>query len=187
MEQIDEYLDRANSREVDIKTDELNIQGKSFASFLNRITDAAQVVKDKQSVYDRAKALSGDGTLGTNKLNGIIDVLKNQLVASKSNWYTDENGNILFVSADESSAMMLCGTGFMVANGKDQQGNWNWRTFGTGDGFTADLITAGVLRASVITILGSERFYWNEDNIYIIDPSDGNKQIRIGRYDTDNN
>ena len=183
VDQINEYLDRANTRSVEIKTDIANIQGKSFSSFLGRITDAAQIVKDKESIFDRAKALSADGTLGAAKLEGMIDVLQNRLLSTTSNWYTDDNGNLMFESADGTNAMMLSGNGFMVANGKDQQGNWNWRTFGTGEGFTADLITAGILRAGVITILGSDQFYWNSDNIYIFDPNDSNKQIRIGRYD----
>lgn len=33
-----------------------------------------------------------------------------------------------------------------IANGKLPNGQWNFRTWGTGDGFTADLINAGVLR-----------------------------------------
>ena len=150
---------------------------------MNRITDAAQLVKDKQSIYDRAKALAADGTFGTDKLDGAIDVLQNRLLSTKSNWYTDNNGNIIFISADESNAMMLSGSGFMVANGQDEHGNWNWRTFGTGEGFTADLITAGILRAGIITILGSDQFYWTGDNLYVIDTTDDDNQIRIGRYD----
>ena len=181
--QIGEYLDRPGTREVEIQTDELNIQSKSFSSFLGRITDAAQIVKDQQTIYDRAKALSKDGTFGTDKLNGVIDILQNRLLSTKSNWSTDDNGNIIFVSADESNAMMLCGTGFMVANGKTQSGDWNWRTFGSGEGFTADLITAGILRAGIITILGSDQFYWTGDNLYVIDTTDDDNQIRIGRYD----
>lgn len=183
--QVSEYLDRANTRGVEIKTDIMNIQGKSFSSFLGRITDAAQIVKDKESIYDRAKALSKDGTMGTGKLDGMIDVLQNRLMSTLSNWYTDENGNLMFESADGRNAMMLSGNGFMVANGKNNDGNWNWRTFGTGEGFTADLITAGIMRAEVVTILGSDQFYWNSDNIYIIDPTDttGNTYIAIGRYD----
>lgn len=181
--QVSEYLDRANTRGVEIKTDVMNIQGKSFSSFLGRITDAAQIVKDKESIYDRAKALSKDGTMGTGKLDGMIDVLQNRLMSATSNWYTDDNGNLMFESADGRNAMMLCGSGFMVANGKNNDGNWNWRTFGTGEGFTADLITAGIVRAEIVTILGSDQFYWNSDNIYILDPNDSNKQIRIGRYD----
>lgn len=182
--QIGEYLDRANTRTVEIKTDISNIQGKSFSSFLGRITDAAQIVKDKESIFDRARALSSNGTLGASKLEGVIDVLQNRLMSTLSNWYTDENGNLMFVSADESNAMMLSGNGFMVANGKDENGNWNWRTFGSGEGFTADLITAGIIRAEYITILGSEQFFWDNDNIYIFDPSDstGNTYIAIGQY-----
>lgn len=181
--QISEYLDRANTRSVKIQTDEMNIQGKSFAAFLGRITDAAQVIKDQQSIFERAKALSKDGTFGTDKLNGIIDVLQNRLLSTVSNWYTDDNGNLIFVAADESNAMMLSGNGFMVANGKTASGRWNWRTFGTGEGFTADLITAGVLQAGMITILGSDQFYWTGDNMYVVDPNNDSNQIRIGRYD----
>lgn len=80
--------------------------------------------------------------------------------------------------------MMLTGAGFMVAAGKDDDGNWKWRTFGTGEGFTADVITAGIIRAGVITILGSDQFYWDDENIYIYEPgTDKQRQIRIGKYD----
>lgn len=147
MSKIDETLDIPNTRSCEVQTDELNIQSKSFSAFMGRVTDAAQVIKDEQSVFERARAISANGTFGSEKLEGIIDVLQNQLMSSVSNWYTDDNGNLIFIAADESSAMMLSGSGFMVADGKDENDNWNWRTFGTGKGFTADLVTAGVLRA----------------------------------------
>ena len=183
---IQETLDEPNTRGVTVETNELNIQSKSFASFLRRVTDAAQLLKEKNTIYGRAAAIGADGTLATAKLNGIMDVLKNRLMSTVSGWYTDDNGNMIFEALDGSSAMMLCGSGFMVAAGKDESGEWNWRTFGTGEGFTADLITAGVLRAGVITILGSDQFYWNGENLYVIDPTDNRKQIRIGRYDGTN-
>ena len=182
---VDEYLDRANTRKVDIQTDILNIQSKTFSSLLSRITDAAQIIKDKQSIYDRARAISLDGYFGTDKLEGYMDVLQNKLLSSASTWYTDDRGNMIFESADGNSAMMLSGSGFMVADGKTNNG-WNWRTFGTGEGFTADLITAGILQAGLITILGSDQFYWTGDNLYVIDTNDDDKQIRIGRYDGTN-
>lgn len=46
--------------------------------------------------------------------------------------------------------MMLSGEGFMIANGKTPDGDWNWRTFGTGQGFVADEITSGFLSAERI-------------------------------------
>ena len=46
--------------------------------------------------------------------------------------------------------MMLCGEGFMIAYGRTANGDWNWRTFGTGEGFTADAIITGYLSADRI-------------------------------------
>lgn len=50
-------------------------------------------------------------------------------------------------------AIQLNGAGFRIANSKKSNGEWDWRTFGTGNGFTADEITAG-------TIQGGSN-YWN--------------------------
>ena len=46
--------------------------------------------------------------------------------------------------------MQLCGEGFMIASAKTDDGKWDWRTFGTGEGFTADLIVTGFLSADRI-------------------------------------
>lgn len=105
-----------------------------------------------------------------------------------SNWYTMDDGSIIFESQDGTSAMKLTGQGFMIANGKIRDGVWNWRTFGTGEGFTADLITTGALRAGMVTILGTEQFYWDANNLYIFDVADttGGTYIAIGQYDGTN-
>ena len=80
----------------------------------------------------------------------MIDVLKTRLSSSVSNWYTDDQGNLILESVNGKSAMQLCGEGFMIANAKTDDGKWDWRTFGTGEGFTADLIIAGFLSADRI-------------------------------------
>ena len=80
----------------------------------------------------------------------MIDVLKTRLSSSISNWYTDENGNLILESVNGTSAMQLCGEGFMIASSKTDDGKWDWRTFGTGEGFTADLIVTGFLSADRI-------------------------------------
>lgn len=90
---------------------------------------------------------------------------------------------MIFTSQDRESAMMITGEGFMIADSKTTTGAWNFRTFGTGRGFIADEIIAGTLNAGVVRILGTDQFYWDADNIYIYDPNDQRKQIRIGRYD----
>lgn len=40
-------------------------------------------------------------------------------------------------------ALNIGSAGFRIASSKRSNGEWNWRTFGTGEGFTADLIRAG--------------------------------------------
>ncbi|SFR16806.1 phage tail spike protein [Desulfoscipio geothermicus] len=121
------------------------------------------------------------GKLATAWLDGKIDVLTNQLQATTSNWYTDDNGNIVFETQDGTAAMMLTGNGFMLSNEKDGNGAWIWRTFGTGDGFTADEINVGELNAALVKIVGNSYFYWDGDYLYIVDPADQNKQIRLSK------
>lgn len=62
----------------------------------------------------------------------------------------DEDGN---PTKTGGWAMQLCSRGFRIASGTKADGSWNWTTFGTGEGFTASLLNAGVIRG------GSN--YWN--------------------------
>lgn len=48
------------------------------------------------------------------------------------------------------SAIQICSQGFRIASGTKSDGSYDWRTFGTGKGFTADEITAGTLNANLI-------------------------------------
>lgn len=73
----------------------------------------------------------------------------------------DSNGLLIHDQPAESNskwAMRLNSTGFMIANSKLPDGSWNWRTFGTGAGFTADSLVAGIIKGLEIqgvNILGS--------------------------------
>jgi len=85
-------------------------------------------VDQKNALYERSKAIDANGSIQADRLEGLIDIYKTRLLSSRSNWYTDESGNLVFQSSDGQNAMMLTGEGFMVANGKDEDGNWDWRT-----------------------------------------------------------
>lgn len=123
---------------ITISNDALDIGGKTLESILSRINEIAALIDQKNALYERARAIGKDGSIPMKRLEGTIDVLKTRLSSSVSNWYTDDNGNIVLESLDGKSAMKLCGDGFMIAHGKNEQDNWDWRTFGTGEGFTAD-------------------------------------------------
>lgn len=117
---------------------------------MSRIAQLSDLINQKNSLFQRAEIISGEKTIHMDRLEGTINIMKNRLQAAKSSWYTDEDGNILFESATGKTAMMLCGEGFMIAPNKNADGTWNWRTFGTGEGFTADAIVAGYLSADRI-------------------------------------
>lgn len=148
--ETNEYPDKPQNNTVALKTDLLDLGNKTFSTVIERITDLSNQVKQGKDVYERAAAISKDGTIQSALLEGAIDVLKTKLISTSSNWRTDDLGNIILTSLDGNSAMMLCGSGFMIASSKKEDGTWNWRTFGTGEGFTADLITAGFLNAERI-------------------------------------
>ena len=152
-------IDDESNGSIEVDNNEVTLTGLDLGSVLSRMSELSDLVEQKNALYDRAKAISSSGTFYTDRLNGQINVLKTQLMSTVSNWYTDDQGNIMFESADGGSAMMLCGAGFMIASSKDDSGNWNWRTFGTGQGFTADEIVAGFISAERIEAgsIGTEK------------------------------
>lgn len=56
----------------------------------------------------------------------------------------DENGK---PTKTPATALQLTGLGFRIASTTDASGNFVWTTFGTGEGFTANVINVGILRA----------------------------------------
>jgi len=49
--------------------------------------------------------------------------------------------------------------------------------------FVADFIASGELHTDMVKVLGDTNFYWDNNNITIVSPSDQNKMIRFGKYD----
>ena len=149
-ETIKQYPDNRKKDNVELTTDILNIGDKTFNTMIDRITEMANEVKNNRDIYKRAAAISKEGKFSSALLEGAIDTLTHRLQSTSSNWTTDDKGNLIFTSLDGESAMMLCGYGFMVASSKNADGSWKWRTFGTGEGFTADMIITGFLNAERI-------------------------------------
>ncbi|MEG0303723.1 phage tail spike protein [Gordonibacter sp.] len=90
-------------------------------------------------------------------INQIIDGLNKQFDAGMSYVYQSPEQGIIVGSVPldpmsgkptrlPASAIQLKGGGFRIASAVKADGSFNWRTFGTGTGFTADEITAGTIR-----------------------------------------
>lgn len=123
--------------------------GKPEPSFIQRVA---------LSVNATEKALTKGGAVRAGSINGIIDGANARVKAQASGTQAQKEKVILFEDLDPTSptfgAMALGTTGFMISDTRNQEGtDWIWSTFGTGAGFSADLIVAGTLQA--INIIGS--------------------------------
>ena len=67
----------------------------------------------------------------------------------------------------------------VISNEKNPDGSWKIRTFGTGDGFTADLIRAGMLQGGSVR-WNLETGYLNIGDKLIYDPSTGELHLAQG-------
>lgn len=150
IDKIQKCYDQPWKTTININTNLSTIAQHSFTDVMTHIAEVASEVKGKMEMYDRTKVFNDDGMMSTSTLQGVIDANTLLITGGSSTWYTDEKGNMVFTSADGKSAMTLTGNGFAIQNQKDEWGEWVWRTFGTGDGFTADLINAGTLNADRI-------------------------------------
>lgn len=112
--------------------------------YMNKIGEAAD--KKANMVIDDNFKINADYIDG--EITHLVgDIEKGQ----GSVTITDENG-IMIVDNKENptKALRLLGGIFALANEKNQDGSWRWRAFGTGDGFTADEINGGTIRAGVV-------------------------------------
>lgn len=122
-------IDRPDRDSVEVTNEDMTLSAQSFESIMTRISALADLVNQKNTLYERAGAINANGSIYIDRLNGAIDVLKNKLSSVVSNWYTDDSGALIFENVMGTSAMMLTGDGFMIANGKTPDGtDWNWRT-----------------------------------------------------------
>lgn len=150
VDKTEKCYDQPWKTKISINTNLTTISQHSFTDVMTHIAEVASEAKGKMSLYDRASAITENGSLAAERLEGKIDANKTMITGGSSTWWTDDRGNMVFVSADGNSAMTLTGNGFAIANSKDEWGDWNWRTFGTGEGFSADEIVAGYLSAERI-------------------------------------
>lgn len=122
--------------------------GTSAGKIMKAVQETVTGVSAKSDVWDRA----GEAF----DINGALNVMRNQIISTTGNWYTDTaTGAIMMVSSDGTKAMMLNGSGWLIANGKNSSGEWNWQTAATGDGIVANRITSGTINTNNITVGGS--------------------------------
>lgn len=142
-------------RIIEISGDFLQPQSPklTFANRIGRMTVRMQQIQIVSNVIQGL--LSSNNQLSTFFLDGTINSLQNKIVASGAYQHAQvlENGGSLYENTDPTSpdyGALYLGPGIMaIANSKIDDA-WNFRTFGTGSGFVADMITTGILNANLI-------------------------------------
>lgn len=148
---------------------EITDEGKTTLTIGNIIDDLSAIIGSQQDAIDslngRAPSWDVAATAPESYINLIIDGLNQSFERGETYKYEFPNKGMIFASVplDEggkptrtpATAMQLAGGGFRIADEVGPDGEFEWRTFGTGSGFTADLITLGTLSD------GAGLNYWN--------------------------
>ena len=126
---------------------------------------------DKMSLVMQAaaKAITENGGLKGEKITGIMNAAITQLRAQSTRAKKADVVAMLCEDTDPDSedfgAMCIGTKGFMIAAERTPDGtDWDWHTFGTGRGFWADCIIAGIILSKNYNEKTGEGFMFNLDN-----------------------
>lgn len=87
-------------------------------------------------------------------LKSLVDRLNTELNATGGYVYFEQGKGIIILNdpkeGNPTQAITLKGGTIAIANKKKANGDWDWTTFGTGDGFTASVLTTGILKGGKV-------------------------------------
>lgn len=166
---------RLSGRVLEIVEDLLGDGSPSTVKVGNVIEGIVKRSDRVQQTIDRLTSSAGSwdsaATLGSAYLNGLIDGL-NKVMNETGGYTYIKPGKGLFVydkpeDANPTMCIQIGGGYFRIADGKNSDGTWNFRTLGNGHGLVADAIVSGTISANLIKagIIKdkSGKNYWNLD------------------------
>lgn len=166
---------RLSGRVLEIVEDLLGDGSPSTVKVGNVIEGIVKRSDRVQQTIDRLTSSAGSwdsaATLGSAYLNGLIDGL-NKVMNETGGYTYIKSGKGLFVydkpeDANPTMCIQIGGGYFRIADGKNSDGTWNFRTLGNGHGLVADAIVSGTISANLIkagTIQDKScKNYWNLD------------------------
>lgn len=152
---------------------------------------ATQQAKIKSDLKSISNTINEQGQAITDLKNfdyyaSIVQELNDRINATGGYVYISKDGQGLItydkpIDKNPTKAIQLKGGAIRIANSKKSDGSWNWTTFGTGDGFTADKIIAGILQGGKVRwnledgtfLIGNSisdySFYWDGSTLHMKD------------------
>lgn len=156
--------------------------------------------KIKTSVAERFSAQSNELEKSKQSIEKGLESFKRQVGNQIINSYFNEDGYSYEFKSDNKyglpagwysfdrpidqrpTKVIYFGAGkIMISNSKKSDGSWDWSTFGTGDGFTADKIITGILQGGDVHwnlddgtfLIGKDvnnyKFYWDGSTLHMKD------------------
>lgn len=166
---------RLSGRVLEIVEDLLGDGSPSTVKVGNVIEGIVKRSDRVQQTIDRLTGSAGSwdsaATLGSAYLDGLIDGL-NKVMNETGGYTYIKPGKGLFIydkpeEANPTMCIQIGGGYFRIADGKNSDGTWNFRTLGNGHGLVADAIVSGTISANLIKagIIQdkSGKNYWNLD------------------------
>lgn len=166
---------RLSGRVLEIVEDLLGDGSPSSVKVGNVIEGIVKRSEHVQQTIDRLTSSAGSwdsaATLGSAYLDGLIDGL-NKVMNETGGYTYIKPGKGLFVydkpeNANPAMCIQIGGGYFRIADGKNSDGTWNFRTLGNGHGLVADAIVSGTISANLIKVGTiqdkSGKNYWNLD------------------------
>lgn len=106
--------------------------------------------RDKEAIWDKTSKKLENG-IDAEFLNNIVEKLNTEINNDGGYVYISNDGKGVTtydkpIDQNPTKAIQLMGGAIRIANSKKSDGTWNWRSFGTGDGFVADEIITGILK-----------------------------------------
>lgn len=166
---------RLSGRVLEIVEDLLGDGSPSTVKVGNVIEGIVKRSDRVQQTIDRLTSSAGSwdsaATLGSAYLDGLIDGLNKVMNETGGYTYIKPGKGLFVYDKPESDNPTMCiqigGGYFRIADGKNSDGTWNFRTLGNGHGLVADAIVSGTISANLIkagTIQDkSGKNYWNLD------------------------
>ena len=155
---------------------------KTITSDTSAIAEQINSFRSRAGVWDRADIISENG-IPASYIDGIVAELNEQANQSGGWVFMEPGGGLISYNAatpqQATEAVQIIGGTVRIANQKNADGTWKWRTFFTGSQVVADLIRTGIIQGGKVHfnlddgtfLIGNSttdyQLYWNGSQLRI--------------------
>lgn len=152
----------------------------NFEDLFKKISQSAEIIKQRQQIYERAVGINPDGTIAYDILQETFNNNLFRVVSGTNNNVVQDNKGITVTDiADENKKVRINAGGVFLTT----DGGTTWKIGLSADGISALNVTSGVIDTKLLQIWNSSqpRFKWNADGLYAFG-DDGSGNVDTNKY-----